>query len=102
MTIVEGDPYGPIKKPKQKVAPPPEEVNFFHTRGDTDSSQTAAHHTLGIKHDQASPGDHIHNGQNSKMIMEGVTITGSTSGNVALQNLITALSDAFGFVDGTT
>src|SRR6266540_2949258 len=58
--------------------PLPQEVRNFHARDDVDSSAKAHHHTLGIKHDQASPGDHKHNGKNSKKLFEtGVTSTGA-------------------------
>ena len=102
MSIIPEDPFGPIKEAKQKTTPPPDEVNRLHDKSDVDSSQMAQHHTLGLKHDQASPGDHTHNGQNSKLLMENVTISGSRGGNAALASLITALSDALGFTDGTT
>jgi hypothetical protein len=39
-----------------------------HTNADTDGSQTSLHHTLGQGHNQSSPGDHIHDGKNSKRI----------------------------------
>lgn len=97
-----GDPFGPIKQPRQKTTPPPEEVNSFHARDDVDSSWQAHHHTIGIKHDQASAGDHKHDGKNSLQLMKGVTITGAKGGNVALANLITALANALGFTDSTT
>lgn len=72
-----------------------------------DSAWNSPHHTLGLKHDQASPGDHNHNGVNSntidpKRLMAGITITGSRGGNVALANLLTELSKAFGFTNGTS
>lgn len=102
MTIVPEDPFGDLKQPQNKTGPPPEIVNKFHERSDVDSSSLAQHHTLGVKHDQASPGDHTHNGEGSLFLMEGVTITGSKGGNVALASLITALSDYLGFTDGTT
>lgn len=40
----------------------------MHSRADTDLSPNSLHHTLGIKHSQASPGDHTHNGVTSKKI----------------------------------
>lgn len=72
-----------------------------------DSSWNALHHTLGTKHDQASAGDHTHNGVNSNPIdasklMAGITITGSRGGNAALTSLLTELSKAFGFTNGTS
>lgn len=97
-----GDPFGPVKSPKQKNSPAPQEVNRFHDRSDVDSHWQAQHHTLGVKHDQAAPGDHKHNGENSKLLMEGISISGAKGGNVALTNLITALADALGFTDNTT
>lgn len=100
--VIPDDPFGPIKKPKQKETPSPQEVREFHTRADTDSSALAAHHTLGVKHDQASPGDHKHNGVGSLFLMEGITITGSKGGNAALADLITKLAAALGFTDATT
>lgn len=96
------DPFGDPKEPKQKTTPRPEEVNRFHDRSDVDSHWGAQHHTLGIKHDQAAPGDHLHDGKASKKLMEDVILTGSTSGNVALQNLISELASTFGFTDNTT
>lgn len=80
----------------------PEEVNRFHEHSDVDSSTLAQHHTLGPKPNQASPGDHKHDGVTSKKLMAGVTVTGSKGGNVALTNLITALSNSLGFTDTTT
>jgi hypothetical protein len=100
--IFPDDPFGPIKRPAARVAPPPQEVNKFHERSDVDSSSTAQHHTIGVKHDQASPGDHKHTGDNSLLLMEGITISGSRAGNAALADLITKLADAFGFTDATT
>lgn len=46
----------------------PAESRRAHDRADTDLSPRALHHTLGIKHSQASPGDHIHDGVTSKKI----------------------------------
>lgn len=100
--IFPDDPFGGIKEPATNQSPLPQVVTAFHKRADTDGSQFAAHHTLGIQHNQASPGDHKHDGQNSKLIMDGVVITGSRGGNVALTNLILALASALGFTDSTT
>lgn len=77
-------------------------VKEMHKKADTDSSAFAIHHTLGVKHDQASPGDHLHDGINSRLLLEGITLTGSKGGNVALANLITILATTFGLTDNTT
>lgn len=46
----------------------PAESRKAHTRADTDLSPRSIHHTLGIKHNQASPGDHDHIGVTAKKI----------------------------------
>jgi hypothetical protein len=50
------------------IIPTTEEVNQFHLNSDKDSSATALHHTLGIGPSQAAPGNHSHDGKNSKRI----------------------------------
>lgn len=87
---------------EDKTAPSQLEVQKFHKNADTDGSSQSIHHTLGTKRGQASPGDHTHNGGDSKQLMEGITITGSRGGNAALADLLTKLSDALGFTNGTT
>jgi len=102
MSVVEGDPFGPTKKDKKEIAPPPKEVNLFHTRDDVDTATFAHHHTLGVLHYQASGGDHTHNGRNAKKIGTGFVVTGSKEGNVALTSLLNALEDMLGLTDSTT
>lgn len=50
------------------ISPSPEEVNAFHLNSDKDSSALALHHTLGLNPGQAAPGNHTHDGKNSKRI----------------------------------
>lgn len=102
MTTIPDDPFGKVYKDASQDVPSAEEVNKFHRNADTDSSITALHHTLGTRRNQASKGDHIHDGENGLKIMSDVTITGAKGGNVALANLITALAAALGFTDNTT
>ncbi len=104
MAIIENDPFGNIKEEKGPASPEPREVNLFHARSDVDSSTSAQHHTLGVKHDQASPGDHNHDGKGSRKIGQGLglVLTGSKGGNVALTNLITMLKNVIEFTDSTT
>lgn len=80
---------------------PPQTVNRFHNKSDVDSDSNAQHHTLGIKKDQASPGDHKHDGTTSKRLLEGTTITGSRGGNAAVASIIAALVK-LGATDSTT
>jgi hypothetical protein len=72
------------------------EVNTFHTNSDVDASVTAQHHTLGILHNQASGGDHTHNGKSSKKIGKGInagfpSTASATYSQVQIQNIIDAL-----------
>lgn len=48
------------------LIPSAREVNTFHAKSDVDTDQRSQHHTLGTRHDQASPGDHTHDGTTSK------------------------------------
>ncbi len=86
--------------PENRIATPAE-VSKFHQNSDVDSSQQAQHHTLGIKNGQASPGDHDHNGSNSKKIGKGLNPSFPTTANAAytqaqIQTIIDALR-ALGF-----
>lgn len=79
-------------------APPSREVSIFHTNSDVDASTTAQHHTLGIQHNQASPGDHTHNGKSSKKLGKGLdptfpTVAAGAYSAVQMQAVIDALRD---------
>lgn len=76
-------------------------VNKFHNKSDVDSGRNSQHHTLGVKHNQASPGDHNHNGINSRQVLDGTTISGSRAGGAALVSVIAALVK-LGATDTTT
>lgn len=60
------------------------EVNDFHINSDVDKSTLSQHHTLGIQPNQASPGDHNHDGRNSRRVqlknLQGDDINYSPSG----------------------
>lgn len=76
----------------------PQSVGKLHSKSDVDSAITAQHHTLGIQHNQASPGDHMHNGRSSKRIGKGLDPTFPTTANAAysqaqIQSIIDALRD---------
>lgn len=98
-----------------------------HERSDLDSSPVAQHHTLGISPNQASPGDHSHNGRDSKSlnidaavmnaimnnattiadiigfeIMRNVTFTGSRNTDSWRQQVMAAMRDYLGAHDSTT
>lgn len=102
-SVIPNDPFGPIKQPAAATKYLTSvEVNRLHAKSDVDASPVAQHHTLGIKHNQAATGDHVHDGVGSRRLMEDITISGSKGGNLALADLITKLADALGFTDATT
>lgn len=73
-------------------------MNLFHARADKDVSTGALHHTLGLDHNQASPGDHSHDGRNSKLVGQGLDptfpSTAAASYNQSqIQDIINALRD---------
>jgi hypothetical protein len=77
-------------------APSSTEVNRFHANSDVDSGTNSQHHTLGILHNQASPGDHQHDGHSSKRVGKGkdlaFPVTAAAAYNQAqIQSIINAL-----------
>lgn len=80
----------------QESSPRSNVVNEFHANSDSDTAITAQHHTLGILHNQASPGDHKHDGHSSKKLGKGVnlgfpTTAGATYTQAQIQAIIDAL-----------
>lgn len=75
---------------------------LFHAFSDVDSDSGAQHHTLGAGVNQAASGAHTHDGNNSPLLFQGNTVTGSRGGNAAVANLISILAQVTGIVDGTT
>lgn len=78
------------------AVPTSEAVTKAHTNSDVDSSVTSQHHTLGILHNQSSPGDHKHDGKSSKKIGKGLDPTFPLTANAAytqsqIQSIINAL-----------
>jgi hypothetical protein len=78
------------------LSPSSAEVGKFHNNSDSDSAVTAQHHTLGIQHNQASPGDHKHDGHSSKRVGKSLDlafpVTASATYNQAqIQSIINAL-----------
>lgn len=81
-----------------KLAPASQAVAELHTNSDVDSASTSQHHTLGIQHNQASPGDHKHDGKSSKKLGKGLDPTFPTVANAAysqaqMQRVMDALVD---------
>lgn len=86
---------------QQSKSPDPMTVKMFHLYSDVDTDQGAQHHTLGAGNNQAAPGSHVHNGSDSPLLLEGVTLAGSKGGNAALGSVISALVQ-MGATDNTT
>lgn len=102
--VIQDDPFGLIKQEANRKGLDPRSINQAHANSDKDTSQAAQHHTLGASRNQASPGDHIHDGRQSKKLGTGLTltITGSRGGNAALASLIAALKQVIEITDSTT
>lgn len=59
-----------------------ETVEKFHFRSDKDASPTAQHHTLGPRRNQASPGNHSHDGGTSLLLANYVPTARVQAGTV--------------------
>jgi hypothetical protein len=100
------DSAGPVKSPL--------ESNLDHSQDDTDISPRAHHHTLGTSRNQASPGNHIHDGISSpklgakqmnpagNAVVNQYSISGSRGGNAAVASIIALLKNFVDFDDNTT
>lgn len=84
-----------------KMRPDARVVNEFHTNDDVDKDANAHHHTLGGGANQAAPGPHRHDGTDSVSLLEGIELSGSRGGNLALQSVVQALV-VLGATDNTT
>ena len=76
-------------------------VNEFHSNDDTDRDANAHHHTLGANANQAAPGSHRHDGSDSILLLQGITLAGAKGGNTALASVISALVQ-LGATDSTS
>lgn len=87
----------------------PDEVNAVHRYSDKDNNTESQHHSLGRAPEQASPGDHTHDGKESAVLTRYLntsdaapSVTGARGGNVALANLLSALASQGIIADNTT
>ena len=76
-------------------------VRELHTNSDLDSGPQSQHHTLGPGVTQAANGAHTHDGNDSALLLEGITITG-TKGTAACDSSIIAALMRLGATDSTT
>jgi len=89
--------FGADENPK----PPAQAVEDFHTNSDVDARAEAQHHTLGPNPNQASPGDHTHDGGDSAFILEGEVISGSRASD-AWRLSVNAILVRLGATDNST
>lgn len=67
------DNYGQVNSADQdrsRIGKPPNISVQDHYSSDVDSAQQAQHHTLGQGRNQASPGNHVHDGVTSKLLFQ--------------------------------
>lgn len=118
MPVTKPDKFGQVSSAKKDYSggkvPSSGESASAHLNSDLDSSTRAQHHTLGKGRNQASPGNHIHDGISSPKIgalkvntsgndlVPLEVLTGAKGGNVALTNLIALLGRYINFTDNTT
>lgn len=80
------NPHGPSQKYPNSASPitkDPKGVDQGHQNSDLNSSIFAQHHNLGPTPNQASPGDHVHDGSNSKQFNDLSILGLLTAGNIA-------------------
>ncbi|GHF92012.1 hypothetical protein [Streptomyces griseosporeus] len=109
-----GQVYNAEKDAASGNVPSAAESNRSHSQSDVDSGPRSQHHTLGTGRNQASPGNHIHDGVSSpklgplqmdasgNLTVPALVLTGAKGGNVALTNLINMLKNFINFTDNTT
>jgi hypothetical protein len=81
--------------------PPNQVVDDFHTNSDVDSRAEAQHHTLGPNPNQASPGNHTHDGGDSELLLTNEVITGSRNSD-AWRLSVNAILVRLGATDNST
>jgi hypothetical protein len=80
----------------------PEQVEELHKNADTDVRKEAIHHTLGPRGSQAAAGDHKHDGSDSALLLEGLTVTGSRASSASITPSIIAALVKLGMTDSST
>jgi hypothetical protein len=89
-------PFNINEEPEQK------KVAEFHVNDDLNSRPEAHHHDLGQSRNQGSPGNHIHDGVTSPLLLSA-TITGSKTSNVpSILTQIMAELAKLGLIDATS
>lgn len=108
---VPGQQKGPGYTERRDQPPQPKEpdpspdartVDLFHKNAGVDTRAEDIHHTLGSGPNNASPGDHNHDGSDSALILDGITITGSKSNFSTVAPSLLAALTRLGAQDSTT
>lgn len=94
----------PAEQPTKDEDPSPSAiiVQRFHKNAAVDTRPEDIHHTIGTGPAQAAAGDHNHDGGNSPLILEGITITGSKSIPATMWPSILLALTRLGAKDSTT
>lgn len=80
----------------------PDDVEEIHKKSDVDVRKESQHHTLGPRPSQAAAGDHKHDGSDSALLLEGVTITGSRASSASIMPSVIAALVKLGATDSST
>lgn len=86
---------------KEPIKPSSQVVDDFHTNSDVDLRPESLHHTTGPGVNQAASGSHKHDGGDSALLLEGLTISGSRASD-AYRLSINALLVRLGATDSST
>ena len=83
-------------------APSSDQVAKIHEKSDKDGGPKSQHHTLGPGPNQASPGNHTHDGGNSAFLLDGYTLTGSRADTATMITKFIEVLKLLGMKDSTT
>jgi hypothetical protein len=101
MSMLSSSNEAPSFSSDENPKPPAAAVEDFHTNSDVDSRAESQHHTLGPGPNQASPGDHRHDGGDSSLLLENQFITGSRNSD-AWRLSVNAILVRLGATDNST
>jgi len=101
MSMLSGDNSPSTFTQDENPKPTAQAVADFHTNSDADSRAESLHHTLGPNPNQASPGDHTHDGGDSELLLLNETISGSRATD-AWRLSVNAILVRLGATDNST
>ena len=101
MSMLSGDNSPSTFTQDENPKPTAQAVADFHTNSDADSRAESLHHTLGPNPNQASSGDHTHDGGDSELLLLNETISGSRATD-AWRLSVNAILVRLGATDNST